>query len=364
MADSIAKLSVIITGDAGPLNLGLRAGAANVAAFQRRVESGTSSVLAFSAANRMAGATAGNLLRLSGAAAGINSGFLGLAKGGGGVGLLTAGLAILMYRSAQAAENMEADAEKIRQAYDKAFDAASIRRGEVAKIDFPDPPDPAKLDEWSRAVDTWTSKVGGAVLEMGRHIRQQLEWIPQMFNNAFRDQSRDATLKRQKQEADRAREMTALIQRQSEAQKRASEEFARKLESLRSRAESLAESLRTPAQVYADAVNELRNLGSIGLLNPEQVTAGIRKAKDELLAAAKVVKSTHDIYRPTGASERFSQSAASAVNEARAAEQAQIALAKQLLEQEKAQRKLLEEANRLAKERSEMRPVNLVRGSL
>lgn len=380
MADSIAKLAVVITGDTGPLNASLRTGAANVTNFQRRVESGSGSLRGFIAANRQTGFIAGNMLRISGATSGLNGGFMNLAKSGGGLGLVIAALGAVMYKSAEASNSLAAKNKEVADSYEAAFKAAS---GQDRNIGF----DGAELNrslsmaeanlksiranstvtpklemsEWQRASDTWVNQVGQTFGDLGRKIAKDLEWLPGLFNSIFRSEGADKAAADLARMAEATKKLTEQTKAQEEAQNKASAAFTHKMDQLKRRAESLSESLRTPAEVFADTVAEIQELGGMGLIDPDKVTRGIQNAKEELLAAGKAIKQTQDTYRPVAAAERYSQAAASAVNEGKAAQQQQLEIEKQQLKEAQTHRKILQDG---FKALADKKSLTLIKGNL
>lgn len=116
------------------------------------------------------------------------------------------------------------------------------------------------------------------------------------------------------------------------------------LEKLKTRAASLAESLRTPAEVFKDTMAELVNLQERGLLSVDNYVRGVIKAKEELQQASKAARDLSVSGNvQVGAAERFTSGGFSAVQQGRQDQQRQIELARQQLEEERRTNELLTE---------------------
>jgi hypothetical protein len=164
-----------------------------------------------------------------------------------------------------------------------------------------------------------------------------------------------------KQVAAREALVKSLKDQEAAAQK-AADAHKRLVESMRERGASIEESLRTPVEVFADTMNELRELGSKGFIDPETFARGTAKARADLISATKLAKEFKSQTNfSVGAVERFSSAGASAVNAGRAELTKIVEFEKAQLEEQKRQTKLLEEANALERTR---KPVVFQRSSL
>ena len=88
----------------------------------------------------------------------------------------------------------------------------------------------------------------------------------------------------QKLADEREQERKREAEREVEAQKRLSK---RLLETTKDRAKSIAESLRTPIEVYRDTVGELKSLNAGGFLGDSNLMRGMRQAAEDLLEARR-----------------------------------------------------------------------------
>lgn len=107
---------------------------------------------------------------------------------------------------------------------------------------------------------------------------------------AVTQEDRDAAIKA-------ATEKEAAVQKMAEAQRKAAddakavaEQQKKLMDDLRQKGESLTKSLRTPAEVWKDSVNEMNQLLSAGVIEWETYTRGIEQATQALEKTAKTSK--------------------------------------------------------------------------
>lgn len=133
----------------------------------------------------------------------------------------------------------------------------------------------------------------------------------------------------------------------------AASETNKELERLRRRGQQIADAVRTPAEVAADKMNELNALVKVGAINGETYSRAMKKVQQDLFRATEQAKEFRDVGRvEVGALTRHSTEAFSAVMRSQYEQRRQAELQKQQLEHQKRQTALLEEANRLARERA------------
>src|SRR5690606_39837774 len=109
-------------------------------------------------------------------------------------------------------------------------------------------------------------------------------------------------------------------------------------------------------------MNELNALAKAGAISAETYARAMAQVKEELLKATEQAKEFRDVGRvEVGALTRHSTEAFSAVMRSQHEQRRLAELQKQQLDQEKRQTALLEEANRLSRERDKtnVKAVNL-----
>jgi hypothetical protein len=149
---------------------------------------------------------------------------------------------------------------------------------------------------------------------------------------------------------------------QEKAAKAAHEAHERMVQSMRDRGAAITEALRNPVEVFADTMNELRELAGQGFIDPDTFARGTAKARADLVAATKLAKEFKSQTNfSVGAVERFSSAGFSAIQSGRAELIKIIEAEKEQLAEEKRQTKLLEEGNELARTR---KPVVFKRSNL
>ncbi len=103
--------------------------------------------------------------------------------------------------------------------------------------------------------------------------------------------AQDAANAKMKQQIEDAKTLRAETAKRNEEEKKATADFQRVmdqvLERTKSRAESLAQSLRTPAEKFRDSLKEIDDLRSGLFINDEIFTRGIARASADYQEAAK-----------------------------------------------------------------------------
>jgi hypothetical protein len=149
---------------------------------------------------------------------------------------------------------------------------------------------------------------------------------------------------------------------QAKAIKAAAEAHQQWIDTMKDKGADITASLRTPVEIFADTIAELRELGGKGFIDPETFGRGMDRAKADLLDAtriAKEFKSALDIR--VGAVERFSTAGFSAVSGNRDQLMKANELNRQKLEESKRQTKIQQEGFDALKKKQ---PVILKRSSL
>lgn len=158
--------------------------------------------------------------------------------------------------------------------------------------------------------------------------------------------------------ADHAKELAGAIDESAAAMTAmgaAIPEIDKEFEKLKQRADQLTQSFRSPAEVYADARNELEKMLELGLITGEVFAKGLEKGTNELLKANKAMDSLkQSATSGVGAAERYSMAGFSAVQAGMRAQQDQQRAADEAKAQREKQIALLEDANNLARERKEV----------
>lgn len=110
----------------------------------------------------------------------------------------------------------------------------------------------------------------------------------------------------------------------AEDEAKAAKDAAKELEAAQKRAESISKSLRTPQEIYADTLGELKALTDAGLLSIDTFRRGVDKAiQDFEDATNKKKKLEKEVDTRVGAVERFTMAGFSAVQ--RSNEQTKVA---------------------------------------
>lgn len=317
MADSIAKLAVIITGDAAPLGRATQQGAQFVRQFEAQ--------------------TTGSLATVGNSAKSMNAAF---AVAGGNLGRLTA-LASLGWVGVLAIG--AAAAGKLAFNLAAASDALEVAAGANA------------LDTWAGQFDRVQAAALSIAQTLGRPISEALtaetrglaDLLERIANDIMpeyirREQELAALAeKRKKLEAEAAKE-------RKEAAERAERAFREAEERAKSAAARITASLRTPAEIFADTIAELNQLFRAGLLNVDTLNRGLDKARADLLEAGKMIEAKS--LRPAAAitaAERFTASGQSAIEAARRNAEAQLEVERAQLAAAKRREELIKETNRL-----------------
>jgi uncharacterized protein Yka (UPF0111/DUF47 family) len=157
-----------------------------------------------------------------------------------------------------------------------------------------------------------------------------------------------AAIEKMRQDAQKAAEATEDM---GESLSQAAEDMSANIAELKSRAESLTQSLRTPLEKYADTINELRSLFKGGFITDETFRRGVADAANTLLDASNHMRQTFRELRGIGAVERNTTAGFSAVHAAMRQSQNQQRWEKAQADELKKQTQLLEDANRMAAQR-------------
>ena len=333
MADSIAKLSVVITGDASPLGRATQQASGYVKQFETNTATSLTGI--------------GNSAKAMNAVFSVASGNLGkltaLASLGPAAGLLIAAAAAgkLAYNLAAASDALEvASGAKAADTWAGQFD-----RVQAAALSIAQTLGRPLSEALTRETATWArilERVATAI--MPEQIRQE--------------RALAASMEQRKKLAD------DLAKKEKEAAEAASKAFRESQDRARSAAQRITAALRTPGEIFTDTVAELNRLLEMGLLNIETMNRGLAKARADLVDASKIVRETKtmvDSYRGVGAAERNTAAGFSAVQAGRAELLRLTELAKQELEEGKRTTKAIADVEKAIKEK---KPVTFMRSSL
>lgn len=167
-----------------------------------------------------------------------------------------------------------------------------------------------------------------------------------------------------------AKELEKWVASQEEAQKASAEvqekmlqDFRRFQADMRSMSERLNDSLRSPVEVFADTINELRSLFQFGGLSPDKLTRGIEQAKKELLSAADAARRFREASAAPliGAVDRNTVAGAAELARLRAEQRAEVKALERLEKIEQAEKQILEDGFRMLEKKE---PVVFQRGNL
>ncbi len=140
------------------------------------------------------------------------------------------------------------------------------------------------------------------------------------------------------------------------------EEMRRHMEAIQQQGNSLTNSLRTPAEIFADTLREAADLMKFGVITAETFARAQGKAKDQLLGSLNAARQIRDIQRESsvGANSRNTSAGVSAAFQAGLELRRLEAIEKQQLARQEEANRLLKEANDLAKERKPQVTINTV----
>lgn len=301
MANSIAKLAILMTADTSGLSTGMARAQLLVKGFSTNVNS------------------AGKASQL----------LLGTFTKGTGLLAATALLTTFAYRAAAAASSMGA-----------------LENG---------------TDRWRESIDSLNASMGQFFRTLGESTSTQnpFQELSAFGSRRFDEFSKlmggETGAEFKTRMAGAAAETKAAAERLKEyakAAEEASEKHRKFIASMKERAGDLVSSLRTPAEVFADTISEIQQLSEFGFLDPENATRGILRAKKELLDTLEIAK---EFKRATdvrvGAVTRDTMAGFSAVQAGRAELKRIADDSKASLVEDKKQTKLLEEANALTRTR-------------
>lgn len=170
-----------------------------------------------------------------------------------------------------------------------------------------------------------------------------------LVGNAFDEQQ--ASLERVSAEAAKLVRNNEEITESFEGVGTATDDASKRLDELKRKGESLTQSLRTPAEQYADAVAEANELWAQGIISQETFGRALEKARDTLLESVSAAKELQQVNTNVGAAERFTSQGFSASQSTRMADLIKRGQDQQLQEAKK-HTELLAEANRLAQEKT------------
>jgi hypothetical protein len=324
VANTIAKLAVIITGDASPLQRSLDKAAMSANNFARSSIDGLEQK--FKQFNQVLNALSGG--NLMGAV--VN---LGKLAGPIGIAATAAGALAFKLGAISDAQRVAAGANPA-DTWAGQFDRVETQVGRIAAI-LGRPIADVLAHETKQVADT---------LEMiVRNIMP--EWVRQ-------EEARIAAAKRAGEEAKKeAAEKKKAAQEAEKAAQKAREladyEKQKGMEQL-GRARAIAESLRTPREELVATLGELSVLLNAGALSVEMYQRGIAKAREDFEEATKVKR---EFEKPStqgvGAAERFTAAGFSAVQAGQRELKAIADHAKKQLEAAREQARLTKETNEL-----------------
>ena len=346
MADSIAKLSVIITGDASPLGQATRQGTTYVRQFER--DSSGSLMAVGNAAKTTSAAFAvagGNLGRLTALAANLNPLHAGI--------LLVAAAAIKMgYSLAASADEAQVAASKIADEYEAAYEKL---HGKKIDVGF------NKEDTWSGQSERLSEQFGRfANAAAGNTLAAVMTKETSDYANILAFLAHQLTPAHVLAEEQRLKvlqkqteEMKKQVKAKEEAEKKAKEAAERQAKELAdfqrqltTQANALASSLRTPREELVGALAEASQLFARGLISAETYERAARKAGQEFAEASKIqdrIKQESSVTPSVGAATRNTVQGFSALQEGRQAFQRQAEIERQQLEVQREQLKAMEE---------------------
>lgn len=346
MSDSIARLSVLITGDASPLGQATRQGAGYVKQFER--ESGGSLMAVGQAARSTSAAfsvAGGNLGKLTSLAAGLNPVHVGL--------LLVAAAAVKITSSlAQAADEADVSATKIADAYEAAYEKL---HGKKIDVGF------NKEDSWTGQHERMMQEFGRLQSVLGGPLADGMERISRSFAEVFKMMADDLMSDEQKAQEKKLallQKQTEELKKQAEAKEKAAKaaqeaaekearELARVRKEMQDRADAIARSVRTPREELVASLAELSQLFGAGMLTAEAYERAAQKAGREFAEASKLkdrMEPRESSVSPlVGAATRWTTEGFTALQEARQAGARQAEIARQQLEAEREAARLLEE---------------------
>jgi hypothetical protein len=324
VANTIAKLAVIITGDASPLQRSLDKAAMSANNFARSSIDGLEQK--FKQFNQVLNALSGG--NLMGAV-------VNLGKLAGPIGIAAAAAGALAFKLGAIS-----DAQRVAAGANPAdtwagqFDRVETQVGRIAAI-LGRPIADVLAHETKQVADT---------LEMiVRNIMP--EWVRQ-------EEARIAAAKKAKdvakqEAADKKKAAQEAEKAAQKARELAEYEKQKGMEQL-GRARAIADSLRTPREELVATLGELSVLMNAGALSVEMYQRGIAKARDEYMEATKVKR---DFERTStqgvGAAERFTAAGFSAVQAGQRELKAIADHAKKQLEAQREQARLTKETNEL-----------------
>ena len=336
---SIAKLAVMITGDESPLALSLNRGSAQMQKFQ-----GDAVAMSGNAARGMGGLTAA--ARSASGAFGLLNGSIGSvgALAAGGAGLAGAALAIAGMVKLTAVATSHLDSMRQRMVdINKEYTSLTGKQGLALGADGkPMGDDDVLSKQWTEAKAAAgefmatlleVSGVYDGMIGMTRHLAETMQaWShdlklasDNMLGTGYLD--RDAGMKQMLEEIKLAKAAAiewdafteawnANLDKMIDQQNEMAEASRRATEQMRNDADQLTKSLRTPAEIFADTISDLRVFAENGMIGMDTFARGIAKAQEDMASATNSRKD-FVAQASVGAAERYTSAGYSAVNSAR-----------------------------------------------
>ena len=119
-----------------------------------------------------------------------------------------------------------------------------------------------------------------ALTEMLRQFNEVFSWITGIKKETMEETQ--AAIKAYAAKAAAQQQVADALKAEQEAQKKAAEEQQKKMDAMKSRADQLTKSLRTPAEVWQDSMNEINQLLKEGLITWDTYTRGVEEATQAL----------------------------------------------------------------------------------
>lgn len=275
--NTIAKLAVVMTADTGPLSTGMRNAGKSVKDFSDKADSSNQQLQAKMAAfgRSFIGASKG-VGRFGGAlgALGAVGGPVGIAA----VAFVAAAGATLKW-TVQLAKLADSQRDA-RIEIQRAHEAAAAISGQEFEIKFRGATN-KELEERLKG------RLGDAAEMSGLSMKSILgmsDTFAMLFNvGMFSDEARGDLSQAKADAAAMAEETKRMLEHSRQTDewiKSYQSTFEQAIGRMKSRAQSLAESLRTPQEVLRDSFKELDNLRDAGFLNQDIFTRGLQGAAD------------------------------------------------------------------------------------
>lgn len=360
MATTIGRMAVVLTSDTTRFDAGFQRAGATIRTFRGQVDRHNSSMLGMGRSTDVArasmGVLRGNVLGLTGA----------LIGSGGMVFALAAGAAALVKFGRDAAEAAN-KAENARVVLEERTAQVLSQQGRTIKVAA------NELEKSREELEKENIRMGGMINRVFTEFNKVGAKARRDFFDTFTNipksgqESTRFVLKGRNLTTD---ELKAWVKQQEQLQKEAAahqekmlhdfREFQRTMSNL---SERLNDSLRTPAEIFADTVNELQSVFQHGGLSPEKLARGIAQAQKELVEAAKSAAATAKSFRDLSvpALDRNTTAGFSGAMQARMETERLVKLQEQELAIAKEAKRVQEEGFRKLLEKE---PIVFQRGSL